>query len=405
MARNEEKAMSALNRWTAQKRDIEMQKNLGKSTYMGGALPDTALYGPYKSKKRPKIASEVTTVKECEHWRGEIIRGVAKKIAEIQNAALGEHRIRDLNDEINKDLREKGYWEDQIKALGGADYKSAPRGDVETYGAELAAHSGYKYFGAAKDLPGVRELFETEIVPDAPRKTRKQLFQYIQPDYYGWRDEEDGMLLLAEQMFEEQSVKKAMENWTEPAPKEKAKKRRISKEEEEKFKKEKEKEPEVEKPKEQDFKDFKAYVDVPTMEDIERMIVQKKKGLPFTMMFDYPSVNALTDFFVARSGPSEVDGPMIMYEAEAGTVSKGGSSLDPQVTQRQVRHIVEEIVGMDDFTDDDALMQHGIHSHNAVLLRDALRKEFQGPNMPHTLIFDYPSVMDLTEYIVERAQK
>ncbi len=36
MARNEEKAMSALNRWTAQKRDIEMQKNLGKSTYMGG---------------------------------------------------------------------------------------------------------------------------------------------------------------------------------------------------------------------------------------------------------------------------------------------------------------------------------------------------------------------------------
>jgi non-ribosomal peptide synthetase component E (peptide arylation enzyme) len=25
----------------------------------------------------------------------------------------GEHRIRDLNDEINKDLREKGYWEDQ----------------------------------------------------------------------------------------------------------------------------------------------------------------------------------------------------------------------------------------------------------------------------------------------------
>ncbi|CAK8995569.1 unnamed protein product [Durusdinium trenchii] len=272
MARNEEKAMSALNRWTAQKRDLEMQKNMGKSTYMGGALPDTALYGPYKKNKRPKIASEVTTVKECEHWRGEILRGVAKKIAEIQNAALGEHRIRDLNDEINKDLREKGYWEDQIKALGGADYKNAPKRDVETYGAELAAHSGYKYFGAAKDLPGVRELFETEIVPDAPRKTRKQLFQYIQPDYYGWRDEEDGMLVLSEQMFEEQAVKKAMENWKEPIP-EKTKKRKKAEEAEKK----EEKLPEVEKPKEQDFKDFKAYVDVPTMEDIERMIVQKKK--------------------------------------------------------------------------------------------------------------------------------
>lgn len=42
--------------------------------------------------------------------------------------------------------------------------------------------------------------------PWVGRCCRKQLFQYIQPDYYGWRDEEDGMLLLAEQMFEEQSV-------------------------------------------------------------------------------------------------------------------------------------------------------------------------------------------------------
>lgn len=127
-------------------------------------------------------------------------------------------------------------------------------------------------------------------------------------------------------------------------------------------------------------------------------------SLPFTMMFDYPSINALTDFFVARSGPIEEEGPMIIYEDEAAG-AKGSSSLDPQVTQRQVRHIVEEIVGMDDFTDDDALMQHGIHSHNAVLLRDALSKEFSGPNMLHFLIFDYPSVMDLTDYIVERARK
>merc|ERR1712190_2164 len=156
---------------------------------------------------------EVTTVKECEHWRSELLRGVAQKIKEIQNAALGEHRIRDLNDEINKDLREKGYWEDQIKALGGADYKAMKAQEVETYGAELASHSGYKYFGAAKDLPGVREVFEAEVVPEAPRKTRKQLFKNIQPDYYGWRDEEDGMLLLAEQEFEMEKVQNEEDRW------------------------------------------------------------------------------------------------------------------------------------------------------------------------------------------------
>ncbi len=38
-------------------------------------------------------------------------------------AGLGEFRIRDLNDEINKLMREKGHWEDRIKTLGGPDYK------------------------------------------------------------------------------------------------------------------------------------------------------------------------------------------------------------------------------------------------------------------------------------------
>jgi len=37
-------------------------------------------------------------------------------------AGLGEFKIRDLNDEINKLLREKGHWQDRIKELGGPDY-------------------------------------------------------------------------------------------------------------------------------------------------------------------------------------------------------------------------------------------------------------------------------------------
>ena len=52
----------------------------------------------------------------------QIIREIAKKVAQIQNAGLGEFRIRDLNDEINKLLREKRHWESQIKELGGPDY-------------------------------------------------------------------------------------------------------------------------------------------------------------------------------------------------------------------------------------------------------------------------------------------
>jgi len=278
MARNEEKALSALNRWVGQKRDLERATNIGtKGIYMGGALPDQADFGPYAAKKRPKLSSEVNTVKECEIWRSEIVRGVAKKIAEIQNAALGEHRLRDLNDEINKDLREKGHWEEQIKALGGPDYKAQKAGADTVYGAELASHTGYKYFGAAKDLPGVRELFETEAVPEAPRKSRKQLFKNIQPDYYGWRDEEDGMLLLAEQQREMEAVEKEVARWKADQAN--------------KPKKAQAPEPEAPIPEPQVHKeevaapepaaartlDFKAYVDVPTMEEIEKLIIQKKK--------------------------------------------------------------------------------------------------------------------------------
>ncbi len=80
---------------------------------------------------------------------------------------------------------------------------------------------GYRYFGAAKSLPGVKELFETEVgpnelglllckhklstmlccvqAPKAPlRKTRFQMHKAIDPDYYGFRDEDDGVLVRVE---------------------------------------------------------------------------------------------------------------------------------------------------------------------------------------------------------------
>ena len=36
--------------------------------------------------------------------------------------AIGEYKIRDVNDEINKLMREKSHWEKQILKLGGPDY-------------------------------------------------------------------------------------------------------------------------------------------------------------------------------------------------------------------------------------------------------------------------------------------
>lgn len=37
-------------------------------------------------------------------------------------ASLSDYQVRDLNDEINKLLREKSHWERRIRQLGGAIY-------------------------------------------------------------------------------------------------------------------------------------------------------------------------------------------------------------------------------------------------------------------------------------------
>ena len=83
--------------------------------------------------RRPYLATECRDLNAADKWRQEILREIGKKVMEIQNAGLGEHRLRDLNDEINKLIREKGHWERQILKLGGPNYAAqggaGPGGD------------------------------------------------------------------------------------------------------------------------------------------------------------------------------------------------------------------------------------------------------------------------------------
>jgi hypothetical protein len=75
-------------------------------------------------------------------------------------ASLTDYEVRDLNDTINQLFREKRHWETQIVNLGGANYKRATGTMVDAAGREVPGTRGYKYFGRAVDLPGVRELFQ-----------------------------------------------------------------------------------------------------------------------------------------------------------------------------------------------------------------------------------------------------
>lgn len=69
MARNQEKAQAMLNRFLADKQ--------GK---------------PATKAKRPHLASECSDLNEADRWRQQILREIGRKVMEIQNVALGEHR-------------------------------------------------------------------------------------------------------------------------------------------------------------------------------------------------------------------------------------------------------------------------------------------------------------------------
>lgn len=127
----------------------------------------------------------------------------------------------------------------------------------------------YKYFGAAKDLPGVRELFEQEP-PPPPRKTRGELMREVDANYYGYLDDDDGVLIPLEEKASREALKNSVDEW-----KEKLKKGELKTDEGD------EEEPTV-----MDFETtnaellaprFVSHVSVPTQKDIEDALLRKKK--------------------------------------------------------------------------------------------------------------------------------
>lgn len=205
-SKTEEKAHAMLNRWVAIKKELNSRSK----------------------EKRPKYSTECNNLQDCERWRAQVIKEISKKVADIQNASLGEFRIREMNDEINKLFREKMHWEDRIKELGGPDYKKLAPKTYDAEGYEVPNSGGYKYWGAAKDLPGVRELFAIHV-PNPPRKNIIDMYKGIDKEYYGEDDEEEEKLERLEKE-EEDKIKKEYFNKLEDEDGIPSKKRKINNE-------------------------------------------------------------------------------------------------------------------------------------------------------------------------------
>ncbi|MQL72603.1 hypothetical protein Taro_004927 [Colocasia esculenta] len=294
MARNEEKAQSMLNRFITMKNEEKKKPR----------------------ERRPFLASECRDLSEADRWRSEILREIGVKVSEIQNEGLGEHRLRDLNDEINKLLRERVHWERRIIELGGPNYlkNTAKMTDLEGNIVDVPNPSGrgpgYRYFGAAKKLPGVRELFEKP--PEIrKRRTRYDIYKRIDASYYGFRDDEDGILEKLEGPAQEEMRAQALAEWQRmDAIRKEARKGVKSGElvtvgpvvgqilyegEEDVVEEERRKERESE---EKSKEEFVVHVPLPDEKEIERMVLEKKK---MELLSKYTSDNLLEEQIEAKT--------------------------------------------------------------------------------------------------------
>lgn len=282
MARNEEKAQSMLNRFLASKNEEKKKPK----------------------EKRPYLASECRDLADADKWRLQILREIGRKVTDIQNPGLGEHRLRDLNDEINKLIREKGHWEARILELGGPNYAKMGSKVTDAEGKSFDTASGrgpgYRYFGAAKQLPGVRELFEKP--PEVKRRrSRYEMYKRIDADYYGYRDEEDGILEKLEQEAEREIRSKCVQEWQRIEAVKNAARKTVRSgevarvkpilvdEEEEALDEENHSDEDSDHSK---TREFVAHVPLPDEKEIERMVVEKKKQ---ELLSKYASDNLLEE--------------------------------------------------------------------------------------------------------------
>ena len=167
--------------------------------------------------RRPRMITEVDAIPSCEKWRGQVLKEISRKVSRIQETVLSDYQIRDLNDEINKLMREKHVWEVQIRNLGGPNYMRGGGRVYDEQGREVpGGGKGYKYFGRARELPGVKELFEAAAArgkaahEDKSLEERTDLRRNVDAAYYGYAPDEEDEALLRHEAEREREAAEAM---------------------------------------------------------------------------------------------------------------------------------------------------------------------------------------------------
>mmetsp|Transcript_32249 Transcript_32249/g.73489 ORF Transcript_32249/g.73489 Transcript_32249/m.73489 type:complete len:640 (-) Transcript_32249:35-1954(-) len=108
----------------------------------------------------------------------------------------------------------------------------------------------------------------------------------------------------------------------------------------------------------------------------------------------------------AQGGGGEQAASLARPERERGPALDLSAGLDVAVVKAKVMDIASRITGAEEgeIESDTPLMEAGLTSNSAILLRDELSAELPGITLPVTLVFDYPSIAAMSDLIVESSQ-
>merc|ERR1719454_979333 len=110
---------------------------------------------------------------------------------------------------------------------------------------------------------------------------------------------------------------------------------------------------------------------------------------------------------IAAAAPEPAAGQTaVVRKAGTAGVLDVSAGMTVESVSAKIKEVAMGIIGdEEDIEVDTPLMQAGLTSNTAVLPRDEMTTTIPGVNLPPTLMFDYPSISAIAEFIVEKAGK
>merc|ERR1712061_245152 len=107
------------------------------------------------------------------------------------------------------------------------------------------------------------------------------------------------------------------------------------------------------------------------------------------------------------AGPADAGTSVARPTGPRGPALDLSGGVSEEMVKSKVLEIAVRITGAEDgeIEFDTPLMEAGLTSNSAILMRDELTQELPGINLPVTLVFDYPSISSMAELTVETSQK